>query len=421
MMNLFFAILLIGFIFLGYRKLLWGVGAVIVLLPAYLWRFDILGLPTTFLELLIVSLFIIWLIKEKKYTKINFSLQKNSNNQVPKILRYLLGLWSLAAILALLTNFSYSSLGLWRAYFLEPLMFFLVFIYTVKDKKDWKVIINSLGLLLAWLFTVAMYQNFTNWNYINAYNFPNVKRLTGPFAYPNALSLITAPLTALFAGLWIYTKDKLLNWHYLILFIFGVSLAIMTVSQGAISAIGFALFLALILAKKIRKIGISIIVLGLISILLVLPSIDINPELNLQSSSLDIRLNQWQETSDLLADNFLLGVGLNGYQAALQNYHQTEWLEIYLYPHNIFLNFWTEMGIFGLLVFVSLLVYVVLLLKNLFKNKNNLAWPLAMMWVTWFIHGLVDVPYFKNDLSILFFTMLVFTLVVSKYKKDVKS
>ncbi|MBT4209660.1 MAG: O-antigen ligase family protein [Candidatus Komeilibacteria bacterium] len=421
MMNLFFAILLIGFIFLSYRKLLWGVGAVIVLLPAYLWRFDILGLPTTFLELLIVSLFIIWLIKEKKYTKINFSLQKNSNNQVPKILRYLLGLWSLAAILALLTNFSYSSLGLWRAYFLEPLMFFLVFIYTVKDKKDWKVIINSLGLLLAWLFTVAMYQNFTNWNYINAYNFPNVKRLTGPFAYPNALSLITAPLTALFAGLWIYTKDKLLNWHYLILFIFGVSLAIMTVSQGAISAIGFALFLALILAKKIRKIGISIIVLGLISILLVLPSIDINPELNLQSSSLDIRLNQWQETSDLLADNFLLGVGLNGYQAALQNYHQTEWLEIYLYPHNIFLNFWTEMGIFGLLVFVSLLVYVVLLLKNLFKNKNNLAWPLAMMWVTWFIHGLVDVPYFKNDLSILFFTMLVFTLVVSKYKKDVKS
>ena len=128
MMNLFFAILLIGFIFLSYRKLLWGVGAVIVLLPAYLWRFDILGLPTTFLELLIVSLFIIWLIKEKKYTKINFSLQKNSNNQVPKILRYLLGLWSLAAILALLTNFSYSSLGLWRAYFLEPLMFFLVFI-----------------------------------------------------------------------------------------------------------------------------------------------------------------------------------------------------------------------------------------------------------------------------------------------------
>jgi len=420
MMDLFFAILLVGFIWLSYRKPLWGVGAVIVLLPSYLWRFNILGIPTTFLELLIVSLFIVWLLKEKKYKAINFSLQKTFDNQVSKALRYLLGLWLLAAILALLTNFSYASLGLWRAYFLEPLMFFLIFVYTVKDKKDWTVIINSLALLLAWLFTVAMYQNFTTWNYISAYNFPNVKRLTGLFAYPNALSLLTAPLTALFAGLWIYTKDKLFNWHYLILFVFGLVLAIMTVSQGAILAIIFSLFLALILAKKLRKIAIPVIILGLISILLVLPKIDINPELNLQSSSLDIRLNQWQETSALLADNFLLGTGLNGYQNALEAYHHTEWLEIYLYPHNIFLNFWIEIGLLGLLVFIGLIIYVILLLKDIFKANNNLAWPLSMMWVTWFIHGLVDVPYFKNDLSVLFFTMLVFTLVVSKYKKDVK-
>ncbi|MBT4516344.1 MAG: hypothetical protein HOC78_00410 [Candidatus Komeilibacteria bacterium] len=135
-MDLFFAILLVGFIWLSYRKPLWGVGAVIVLLPSYLWCFNILGIPTTFLELLIVSLFIVWLLKEKKYKAINFSLQKTFDNQVPKALRYLLGLWSLAAILALLTNFTYASLGLWRAYFLEPLMFFLVFVYTVKNKVN---------------------------------------------------------------------------------------------------------------------------------------------------------------------------------------------------------------------------------------------------------------------------------------------
>jgi len=431
MMDLFFAILLVGFIWLSYRKPLWGVGAVIVLLPSYLWCFNILGIPTTFLELLIVSLFIVWLLKEKKYKAINFSLQKTFDNQVPKALRYLLGLWSLAAILALLTNFTYASLGLWRAYFLEPLMFFLVFVYTVKNKvngearegglghkKDWTVIINSLALLLAWLFTVAMYQNFTTWNYIDAYNFPNVKRLTGPFAYPNALSLLTAPLTALFAGLWIYTKDKLFNWHYLILFIFGLVLAIMTVSQGAMLAIIFSLFLALILAKKLRKIAIPVIILGLISILLVLPKIDINPELNLQSSSLDIRLNQWQETSALLADNFLLGTGLNGYQNALEAYHHTEWLEIYLYPHNIFLNFWIEIGLLGLLVFISLIIYVILLLKDIFKANNNLAWPLSMMWLTWFVHGLVDVPYFKNDLSVLFFILLGLTILAVRDNKS---
>jgi len=420
MMNLFFGVILLAFVFYSWRKPLWGVGSIIVLLPTYLWRFSILGLPTTFLELLLVFLFIIWLLKDKKYQAINFSLQKNSINKISKILRVLLFLWILASVTALLTNFTWSSLGLWRAYFLEPLMFFIIFVYTVKDKKDWQVVINSFALLLAWLFTVAMYQNFTDWNYIAAYNFPNVKRLTGPFAYPNALSLLTASLGAFFAGLWIYSQKKIDNWHYLLLAVFGLALAIMTVSQGAMLAIAFSLFLALILAKKIRKLGMGLIIVALLSLILIIPSIDFNPRLDLESSSLAIRFNQWQETSHLLANNFVLGSGLGGYQNALRPYHQTEWLEIYLYPHNIFLNFWTEMGILGLLVFISLLIYIVYLLYQIAKSKNLLAWPLTMMWCTWFVHGLVDVPYFKNDLSILFFTMLAFTFVVASHKENVK-
>ena len=104
-MNLIFAILLILFIFLSYRKILWGLGAVIVLLPSYLWRFDILGLPSTFLELSILSLFVIWLVKEKKYKQINFSLKSKSYNPVSRPLKYLISLWILVSMLALLINF----------------------------------------------------------------------------------------------------------------------------------------------------------------------------------------------------------------------------------------------------------------------------------------------------------------------------
>ena len=421
MINLFFAGILMVFIILSYRKLLWGLGMIIVLLPSYLWRFNILGLPTTFLELMIVIIFLFWLIKEKRYKKINFSFQKNNINKVAPTLIILLGLWFLASLVALLSNFNWNTLGLWRAYFLEPLMFFLVFIYTVKDQKDWRVIINSLGLLLAWLFTVAMYQNFTDWNYIGAYNFPNVRRLTGPFAYPNALSLLTAPLAAFFFGLWLYSKEKLFNWYYLLLFIFGTSLAIMTVSQGAVVAIVFSLFLALILAKRWYKYGLAILLVLALGFLLITSTLDFNPSLNLQSSSLDIRFNQWQETMRLLGDNFFLGAGLNGYQKALVYYHQNNWLEIYLYPHNIFLNFWTEMGILGLIIFMSLIIYILYLLKKIFKAKNYLALALTMLWSTWLIHGLVDVPYFKNDLSVLFFMMLGLTFLVANNKKDVQT
>jgi len=185
-----------------------------------------------------------------------------------------------------------------------------------------------------------------------------------------------------------------------------------------------SILLWLILAKKIRKIGIPLVIMTLIAIV-ILPTekiesaltTNINPKLDLQSSSVDIRLNQWQETTDMLQDNLIFGLGIDGYQDGLLAYHQYQWLEIYLYPHNIFLNFWTELGLAGLIVFLLILISIIYLLKRLFANRSVWAWPLSMMWLTWFIHGLVDVPYFKNDLSVLFFIMLGLTLVVQQDKK----
>ena len=113
----------------------------------------------------------------------------------------------------------------------------------------------------------------------------------------------------------------------------------------------------------------------------------------------------------MLKDNFITGAGVDGYQSIMNQYHKIDWLEVYLYPHNIFLNFWSEIGLFGLLIFLSLFVYIIYLLKILFKKKHKLSLALSMSWSVWFIHGLVDVPYFKNDLSVLFFILFALTTV----------
>ncbi|MBT4850172.1 O-antigen ligase family protein [Candidatus Parcubacteria bacterium] len=419
-MSIFIAILFfIVFFYLSCKRPVFGLSAIIVLLPTYLWRYDFFGLPTTFLELMIVSLFIIWLCKDKKYKRINFSLNKKSDNPIPPKLRYTLLAWLLVSLIGLATNFSLASLGLWRAYFLEPMMFFLIFIHTVRDKKDFLWIIKAIALLLSWLFVVTVYQYMTNWNFIPAYNPPNDLRLTGIFSYPNALSLLTAPLAIFLSTWWLTLKNKTDNIYYLLAGILGLSLSIFAISQGAMLAILISVAVLLILAKKTRKWAISLFSLAIILFIVVLPklNIDLNPDLNLQSSSVDIRLNQWNETLDMLGDKFILGAGIDGYQTALQNHHQTEWLEIYLYPHNIFLNFWTELGLLGLLVFIVMLSLIVSRLMDLFKDKNKLTWPLTLVWTVWFVHGLVDVPYFKNDLSILFFALLAITFY-GGYKKQ---
>lgn len=413
---------LIIFIYFSYQKPLSGVVLIILLLPSYLWRFSFGVLPTTFLELMILSLFIIWLIKDKRYSKLNL-FNKPSSNRLDKSIRYLLIAWLVVSLLSLLINPTIASLGLWRAYFLEPMMFFLVFIYSVNDHQDLKLVIKALGGLIVWLFILAMIQLITSWNLPAAYNLPNIKRLTSIFSYPNALSLLTAMITSFFLGLWLTTKNRKIAFYYSIIALAGFSLSLLARSDGAILAIFISLLLWLILAKKVRKWGQIIVVLTVIIIFFITPvsrqlsSLKqqlFNPVLDLQATSLEIRSSQWQETWLMLKDNFLTGAGLNGYQTTMMPYHQVKWLEVYLYPHNVFLNFWVELGFFGLIIFLGILIYLIGCLKKLFQDQNRYAWPLTLAWSTWLIHGLVDVPYFKNDLSILFFIFLGLTILVPK-------
>ena len=90
-------------------------------------------------------------------------------------------------------------------------------------------------------------------------------------------------------------------------------------------------------------------------------------------------------------------------------------MEIYLYPHNIFLNFWSELGILGALIFDWLIVKYLIISLGLFlfnkKIKQNsvnryLALGLFSAMIVILVHGLVDVPFFKNDLAALFFILL---------------
>ena len=413
-------IFLLFFSYFSYMNIVYGLSVIIILLPSYLLRLSFFGLPTTLLELMFVLLFIIWLLKDKKYTRINFIFKNKSENRIPKILRCLLLLWIMASLLGLYINPTYSALGLWRAYYLEPMMFFLIFIYSVNSIKDIKYIINSLFVLILYLFIVGVFQYFTDWNLLSAYNYPNPKRLTSVFSYPNALSLLIAPISSFFIGLWLSSKDKIKNILYFIIFITNFILIILSKSHGAILAILLTLLFYLFFTKKIQKV-LKLFIFLIFSIILFLLPLNnyytnikqqlFNPILDLNATSLEIRSSQWQETFLMLKDNFITGAGVDGYQSIMNQYHKIDWLEVYLYPHNIFLNFWSEIGLFGLLIFLSLFVYIIYLLKILFKKKHKLSLALSMSWSVWFIHGLVDVPYFKNDLSVLFFILFALTTV----------
>jgi O-antigen ligase len=189
-------------------------------------------------------------------------------------------------------------------------------------------------------------------------------------------------------------------------------------------------FLFLLYFKKTRILALILLVISVI-ILVAEPSLRsfATEKLLLHDWSGMVRRQIWAETINLLRDHWLLGAGLAGYQTAIVPYHSSaNWMEIYLYPHNIIMNFWSELGLLGLLAFIWLgvkyfWVNIVGIWRGTSKEIKVLSITLIAAMLEVIIHGLVDVPFFKNDLSVLFMIILAVAVIngfLIKSEKDTK-
>jgi len=172
----------------------------------------------------------------------------------------------------------------------------------------------------------------------------------------------------------------------------------------------------------------------------------------LKDFSGEVRKQQWRETWRMMNSDwktFCFGTGLSGYQEKVSAYHQEgiffnqerdpefrrkivwqegdykarHWrpVEIYMYPHNIFLNFWTELGLLGVLAFFAIFVKVFNNLFKMYKSMEAERWLILGLlgaFTAIVVHGMVDVPYLKNDLSVMFWTMLgLYAILKLKLKR----
>ncbi len=417
---------------LSWRRILSGIAVIALLLPSYLVRFTLAGIPVTALELFIFILFGIWLIQNKTWRHLHLAFwkKKDTTNAIPTAFRWPLILLILSAgISASLSPAQPEAFGILKAYFIEPLMLLIVMAYEVKTHDEFDEIMDALGALTLFLAAIASYQCITGHGIANAFwADPLYRRVTTIFGYPNASSLLIAPIVAYYIGS--FTRQlSMPKQLYALLVITGGLIAILAAKTiGAVLAIACVAWIALFRVGRLRVILSIITILTIIAFLLLTPAtkkfsalvtnISQN-HLDLKSTSLEIRVNQWRETARLLRDHPFQGGGLANYQAALAPYHQYTFLEIYLYPHDIFLNAWTELGILGLIAFIWLLIVICNTLRTTLSahlvsgRSRALAWGLASAWLVIVIHGLVDVPYFKNDLSALWMLFLAGTIYLA--------
>jgi len=446
-----------------------AVALMIFALPSYLIRFKIFGIPLTFLEVMIFISFGVWLWRDYKriIDNVKKRLQyRKKQERIGKLIRYpfdseITMLLVVSFISIITACFTDAALGVWKAYFFEPILFYILILNVFKgmDKKETDCYLISPLVFSAFAVSVfAIYQKFTGAFILNDFWAAEAsRRVTGFFEYPNAVGLYLGPLILVMAG-WVAARAKGLEFKKNDIFkkdflkIYFVTLVIIlsyisiyfAKSEGALLAVTFVLFLfVLFLGKKIRYAAIVLAAfVGFLVFTVPVSRDKVIEKLTLSDLSGEIRKQQWRETWQLLTDsraNFILGTGLSGYQKNVSKFHQEgiffnfdndpdfnrkivifddkyrgeHWqpVETYMYPHNIFLNFWVELGFFGMILFAYLIGKFFHVAYKLYKkgSEKYLILGISGAVLVMVIHGLVDVPYLKNDLAIIFW--LLFAMI----------
>lgn len=395
----------------------------ILALPAYVVRFQILGLPSTLLEVLILTTLLSWIVETCRggaklrqiWSRVNYPF-------------FWIG--ALLVAVALIQVFVSSDLraaaGAWRAYFLEPFLFSLVLV-DLGRRGDGKYFLWSLIGSGVWVGLIALAQIHAGFLVdITPESTLEVSygRAVAVFNSGNALALFLGPLAILAAALFI-KKGPL----FLIPAAVFVLAIIDSKSRGGLIALlsGSLVVAAGYLILVVRPRWLRFFWLGTMSLFLGMTAAFLVFFANIGSVAPNarpengriyhdtglLRLCLWEGTSNILQTAPLTGSGLAGFsQDYLENYTCDS--EPLRYPHNLFLNFWTETGLAGMVIIIVMISLSFFVLGKVPDRMIALGIGGAFFYLI--VHGLVDVPYFKNDLAMQWWVLLVLVSLARENK-----
>lgn len=402
------------FAYLAIKKFPLAVYLFLLTIPTYIIRFNIGPLPSTLLEVSFFALVIGWVATSQKNDSEKFKIFITSHKRFFVLLVFLLLFSFIGACTSMIgaenpVQKLIYGIGEWRALFLEPIILFAILI-TRKEMLEQKKMILSLVGAAVIVSTVAIIQKFTGLLFPpSLWDDQLFGRVTSIFTSANAIGLFTAPI--LFLSL-LLVKRTYYIWAGVVIILLANAFSI---SQGAWIAIG-AGALAYLFMLGYKKISIVIAIVGVLGSL-VLPGM--KEAVLFQDQAGKNRLTVWSHTIEYLTEtpkNFILGSGIRNFYDAIQKpWHNPKTLEPLKYPHNIILNFWTEIGLFGMMSFVGLLTILFIVAFKIDDRQKKAAFIAALTALV--VHGLVDVPYFKNDLAVLFWALVFLVYINTSTKK----
>ncbi len=378
------------------------------LAPAYTVRWRAGPLPTTILEdaiLLTVAAFVIESLRGRIVPSLRTGVTW------PAVLFLIAG-----AVSVVVAPDHRAALGLYRAYLIEPMAFFLVLINALPSPRRALAIVGGLavGAAIAGLANSVVVVLALIHHTYDVVNTPPVVI----YNTANATALYLVPLMAFAGAVVLHRTDQRERLAAGAFLLVGAVSVLLSFSRGGYLALG-AVAVGLALSHRRRwqlLVGGAVVGAALLLVPLIRHRVATEVNLNDPHNTLVGRTHLWSAAIQMLRDHPIFGAGLSGFATAVAPYWNPYHPDRFTYPHNIVLNFWTETGLLGVFAFGAILVVTFARTWRGWAHGTAPEWRavhlgvmLALVAVV--VHGLVDVPYWKNDLSLEFWALLSLTWV----------
>jgi len=367
----------------------WSLFATIGALPLYVVRWHYGPLPTTLLETLILITVGLYVIARWRD---GWRRPMRTPYDIPILLLLLAG-----AIAVLVPKDHRAALGLYRAFFIEPVAIFYVATDLLRRAQDMRRAIVALAIgssVFAVLNLIAVVQALVNHQF-HVGSAPNAL-----YGDANYVAMYLEPPVAFAVALLLFDREPRWRWMGAAwLSITGLAL-VLTLSKGSYLALSV---LAVVAVLSIRRWKLPLIV-ALVVVAFLLSRVPlIATRIATTENSLVGRFQIYGATSRQLKLHPIFGLGLGGFDYIYRK------LASQPYPHDIWLTFWVELGLLGLVAFA--VIFFGLLWRGWRAWPRTEGFYRVALWgalgalVLWGVHGLVDSPYWKNDMSVEFWVV----------------
>ena len=373
-------------------------------LPLYVVRFKYGPLSTTLLEGLVLATIAVYLVARWREHSLHFN---RTPYDIPIALLLVAG-----AIAVFVPPDKWHALGLYRAFFVEPIAIFYVAVDLLRRPADTRLVLLGLGVgssIFAVMNIVAFAVAYAEGTIVLG-SPPTALYTSSP-----EVALFLEPPLALAAGFVLFSsdsKDRLLAIAWMAFLLPALAL---TLSRGAYFAIAVLVAVAVISNRRRLRIAVGVAVGAVVAVVLLsqVPLVQrrFAGQFDLGNSQGTIRgrLSIFTDTLSGLRDHPIFGVGLGGYHYLFRGKIPE------IYPHDVWLTFWVELGLLGLIAFAA--IYFGLLYRGWRAMPHVQGFYRPLLWgalgalILWGVHGLVDSPYWKNDMSVEFWIIAAFEVV----------